>query len=449
MIDAVMKLSIRIRDALDRVRRFKARRRAVQELRRSLALIVDLGALETNVASHVRELFDPDLLVILQLDPVTADYRPSFCWGVSQEELKDVALPANGRLAQWFRVNETCLLDRNQGVIAYIGDDDRRLLERLNARICAPLLARNHLVGVMVLGSTRPWRPGRRDGDLLLQLANQASLAFQNAVLYRDLRKRLDRLHRADRLAAIGQLAAGVAHEVNNPLTSIRSTMQYLAGSLEDTATQQLVADLIGDVDRIGQTINNLLSLTRTSDFKPEDVDLFALIRQTLRLIENKAREQSVSIEERLESPLNLQADDTQLRQLVLNLILNAIQAMVDGGHITVSAKRELLEQVATPTRERAQIRLEIADNGPGIPADQAKAVFDPFFTTKSEGTGLGLAICHGIVQRHAGEIELDSTLGQGTTVSILLPVKPFENRAKPDAPPPGDTAHPSPSGGA
>ncbi len=401
----------------------------MQDLRRSLALIVDLGALETNVACHVRELFDPDLLVILQLDPASSDYRPSFCSGVSREQLEGLALASDSRLVQWFRVNETCVVvSRDRGVVAYIGDDERQLLKRLHARICAPLLARNHLLGVLVLGSTRPWHPGRRDADLLLQLANQASLAFQNAALYRDLRKRLDRLHRADRLAAVGQLAAGVAHEVSNPLTIIRSTMQYLGGSLEDPETRRLVGDLIGEVDRIDQTISNLLSLTRHSHFQPEDVDLFDLVSQTLRLVETQARQQSVRLDERLEPPINLRADAAQLRQLVLNLILNALQAMPDGGRIRISARRQQLKQLATPAGGRAQIHLEIADDGPGIAPDQVKTVFDPFFTTKTEGTGLGLAICHSIVQRHEGEIELDSTLGQGTTVSILLPVRPFEN---------------------
>ena len=429
MMAAVMKLSVRVRDMIDRVRRFKVRRRAVQELRRSLALIVDREALETNVASHVRELFNPDLLVILQLDPTTSDHRLSFCSGIRREQLDNMALATDGRLAQWFRVNETCLVvGRDRGVINYLDRDERQLLERMQARICAPLLARNHLLGVLILGSARPWRPGRRDAELLLQLANQASLAFQNAALYRDLRKRLDRLHRADRLAAVGQLAAGVAHEVSNPLTIIRSTMQYLGGSgVADPSARQSIADLIDEVDRIDQIVGNLLSLARPSHFQPEEVDLAELVQDTLRLIEAQARQQTVRLERRLESPINLKADAAQLRQLLLNLVLNALQAMPDGGKITVSAQREQIEPASTTAKSRAQIRLEIADDGPGIAADQIKSVFDPFFTTKREGTGLGLAICHAIVQRHEGEIEIDSTVGQGTTVSIALPVRPFQ----------------------
>ena len=246
------------------------RRRAVQELRRSLALIVDVGALESSVATRIREFFDPDLLVILQLDVTASRYRPSFYSGAADEDVAGMSFAPRGRLAQWFRTNEACLVvDRDPGVMLFLEGEERRSLVRLRAKLCAPLLARNHLAGFLVLGSDRPWRPTRRDGDLLLQFANQASLAFQNALLYREQRRRLDRLHRADRLAAVGQLAAGVAHEVRNPLTSIRSTMQYLAGSFEgDEIKKTLATDLIEEVDRIDQTITGLLSLTRPSEFQ-------------------------------------------------------------------------------------------------------------------------------------------------------------------------------------
>ena len=422
MISVLMNLAAQVRDTVDRVRRLKTRRRAVQELRRSLALIVDLGALEASVATRIKEFFDPDLLVILQLDPATSSYRPGFRSGLGQEALEEVAFSPHGRLAQWFRTNETCLVvDRDRGVVQYLEERERQHLARLKARLCAPLLARNHLAGILVLGSARLWRPTRRDADLLLQFANQASLAFQNAALYREQGRRLDRLHRADRLAAVGQLAAGVAHEVRNPLTAIRSTMQYLAGSFEDQAKQVLVEELIGEVDRIDQTISGLLSLTRPSELEPEEVDLGELIRQTARLVEAAARKQGVAIEVTvLDATLAVWGDPAQLKQVFLNLILNALQAMPNGGRITLAAR---LERPHPPAREAPRARVDIVDDGPGIPPDKLKTVFDPLFTTKQEGTGLGLTICHGIVERHEGDIELESTVGAGTTVTVRLPL--------------------------
>lgn len=412
-----------LRNLVDRLRRGRARRRAIQELRRSLALIVDLEALEASVATRLKELFDPDRLLILQLDRRAARFRPSFVSGLSRAEVAGVELPAEGRLARWFLVNESCLLlPRDRAVLSYLDARERITLEGLGVQLAAPLVAQNHLVGMLLLSGRRGGRPpSRGDAEILLQLANQASLAFQNAALYREQQERLDRLHRADRLAAVGQLAASVAHEVRNPLTSIRSTMQYLAGGFEEgDPRRELAAELIDEVDRIDSTISGLLSLTRSGELQPAAVELVSLLRQTVRLVETQARKQAVVIEERYDAPeLVVMADGGQVKQVFLNLILNALQAMPDGGRVTVR-----LSAMTSPTSGEAPswAVVEIADDGPGIPPDKLKSVFDPFFTTKSEGTGLGLAICHGIVERHGGEIELLSTEGEGTTAVIQLP---------------------------
>lgn len=427
-----MDLAARVRDTVDRMRRLKTRRRAAQDLRRSLALIVDSGALESSFATRIKEFFDPDLLVILQLDPTTADFRPTLCSGMlegsrlERGELDDLSIDPGGKLARWFRVNESCLLvQRDKGVVNYLGDSERALLDRLGVRMCAPLLARNHLAGILVLGAQRDWRPSRRDAELLLQFANQASLAFQNASLYGEQRKRLDRLHRADRLAAIGQLAASVAHEVRNPLTSIRSTIQYLGQSFEDSAKRELVTELIDEVDRIDHTVSSLLSLARTGNFQPVALDLVELAESTIRLVKPQAREQAVSFKSRFAEPtVHVPGDPAQLKQVLLNLLLNALQAMAGGGQISV----EIGTSDAAASQEAQRARLRIADNGPGIPEDELQAVFDPFFTTKSDGTGLGLAICHSIIRRHEGEIEVESTEGEGTVVSIHLPLAAEES---------------------
>ncbi len=423
MISTIMDLAAHARQALDRMRRVKMRRRAAQDLRRSLALIVDLGALEASVATRIQEFFDPDLLVILQLDPTHSEFCPSFCSGISRESLGDLAIDPQGKLARWFRINETCLVvDRDHGVINYLDEVEQTTLRRLEARLCAPLMARNYLGGMLVLGTHRPWRPSRRDAELMLQLSIQASLAFQNAALYSEQRRRLDRLHRADRLAAVGQLAAGVAHEVRNPLTAIRSTMQYLSTSFDDQAKKALVEELIDEVDRIDDTISGLLRLTKVGDLQLAEVDLVDLLRQTIRLVSGQASKQHVRIEDKIQTAsLPSLADAAQLKQVFLNLILNALQAMPDGGEIVVTAKPEL---AAAAGAESPRALIDISDNGSGIAPDKLNSVFDPLFTTKSDGTGLGLAICHGIIQRHQGEIELTSIDGQGATASIQLPMR-------------------------
>ncbi len=197
-------------------------------------------------------------------------------------------------------------------------------------------------MGLLLLGSRSERPPSRHDADLLKHLADQASLAFQNVALYREQQERLGRLHRADRLAAMGQLAAGVAHEVRNPLTAIRSTIQYLGrGLARSDPKAELVEELIGEVDRIDSTISGLLSLSRGGELKHGEMDLVELLEGTIRLLEIQARKQGVELEERYRHrPLPLVADAGQLRQVFLNLVLNALQAMPEGGRITVTASR-------------------------------------------------------------------------------------------------------------
>ena len=421
-----------IRHHLHRIRRRKARRRAVQDFRRSLALIVDLEALESSVAARLKELFDPERLLILQLDRAATQYRPSFWSGFEASPPDRIEIQPHGRLARWFLINETSLLTtRDRGVLAYLDPDEQEIFRRLDMQLCAPLLARNYLAGMILLGGSDPdWLPNRQDADLLMELANQVSLAFQNAALYREQQERLEALHRADRLAAVGALAAGVAHEVGNPLTAIRSTMQFLGSRFPDEDPgRELVGELIGEVDRIKDTISSLLSLARSDDFSPSHLDLIEHTKQTLHLVEIQARKQSVRLDHRFAlSSLPMVADGNQLRQLLLNLVLNALHAMPDGGRITVwvglDEEREADEWA----------RIEIEDTGPGIPQEHLKSIFVPFFTTKKDGTGLGLAICRSIIQRHRGTIQVDSVEGRGTTVTIVLPTQP-SSRSRGDSP--------------
>jgi signal transduction histidine kinase len=400
---------------LGRLGRRRLNRRAVQELGRSLALIVDREALEASFAARVRELFDPDRLIVLEPAGEEGGFEPTFSFGYSEEELSGATLPARSKLARWLSVNETCLVfDRQPGVVDYLDPGERDLLRRLRLGAAVPMISLNRLTGILLLGFDRSSpRLSRADLELLGLLARQASLAFDNAALYREQRERLDRLHRAERLAAVGQLAAGVAHEIRNPLTAIRSTMQYLLQGLDRSEPRhQLVTELLGEVDRINSTVGGLLSLSRSGELRPVTLDLREPLGSVVALLAARAAEQGVEIAASLpDEPLLVLGDAGQLKQVFLNLVLNAVQAMTGGGRVRVEASEG----------EWAQVR--IADTGPGIPEDQLRRVFDPFFTTKSDGTGLGLAICHGIVAQHQGEIQMESEPAAGTTVTVRLPL--------------------------
>lgn len=405
-----------------RWRRRRIDRRAFQELGRSLALIVDREALEASVATRIRELFDPDRLVILEPDLGEAAFRPGFSFGLEPEALEGVEVLARGKLARWLKVNEVCFVrDRQPGIFDYLDPAEQELFHYLKVSIAVPMVSINRLTGILLLGCDRPGRwLYKSDLELLQLLSSQASLAFENAALYRSQQERLDRLHRAERLAAVGQLAAGVAHEIRNPLTAIRSTMQYLLQGSGNEPRQELMAELLSEVDRINGTVGGLLSLSRAGELHKTEIDLLDPLSKSIHLIQARAGEQGVAVEARLGSePLRVLGDSGQLKQVFLNLLLNALQSMPDGGRITVTAGP--WRSAAHPGARWAQVR--ITDTGAGIPPDQIRRIFDPFYTTKQEGTGLGLAICHGILERHQGEIELESEEGRGTTAAVRLPL--------------------------
>lgn len=409
---------------LGRWRRRRIDRRSFQDLGRSLALIVDREALESSVAARIRELFDPDRLVILQPDPDGASFVPTFTNGLSPEALADVRVPSRGRLARWLSVNETSLaLDQRPDVHEYLDATERELLARLRVDLCVPMVHLNRLTGILLLGADRKgWSPTRAEIEMLDLLASQAGLAFENAALYRAQRERLDRLHRAERLAAVGQLAAGLAHEIRNPLTAIRSTMQYLLKGIDPGEPRhELIEELLSEVDRINSTVSGLLTLSRSGELRLAEIDLLAPLSTSVHLVQARADEQKVVLETQFSrEPLRILGDAGQLKQVFLNLILNALQAMSEGGRITITAG-----PWGSPSGggAAAWAQVRIADTGPGIPEDELRRVFDPFFTTKKEGTGLGLSICHGIIEQHQGEIRLESEIGRGTTALVRLPL--------------------------
>ncbi len=221
-------------------------------------------------------------------------------------------------------------------------------------------------------------------------------------LLLRDLReiKRLEaRVRRHERLAALGRMAASVAHEIRNPLSSIRGFAQFLGHQLRDRPREHEYAGImVKEIDRINGVVTDLLTFARPLEPEPIPTDPAELIDHTLRLVEGDAEARGVALRREVEETIgSVPLDPNQMTQVLLNLCLNALQAVPDGGTVTVGAERD------------GGVRFWVADDGPGIPDDQAERIFDPFFTTREKGTGLGLAIVRKIVEAHGGEIRLES----------------------------------------
>lgn len=399
-------------------------RQAVQDFNRSLLLIVDPESLQASIGARLTELFACDRILILQLDPERGTFKPTFSLGFDLNVLGNSPLRRHGRLAKWLLVNETCLIvPRTSGVDEYLSEAEQEMLGRLQIRFCVPLISLNRLTGIIMLGSEKAgWDLSPHDLELLQLLAGQASLAFENAYLYHEQRERLRRIYRAERLAAAGQLAAGVAHEIRNPLTAIRSTIQYAVHEYEESNPKRaLLQELLTEVDRIDRTVNGLLSLTRLGEIVPEPVDIGDVLARSLTLVSAQAQRQGVEVKlAETAHRFQIMGDIGQLKQVFLNLLLNALQAMPDGGRLQTTV--EEWQAGMTPVAGR-WVQIRISDSGTGIPSEHLDKVFDPFFTTKREGTGLGLSVCHGIVHRHEGEIDLASEVGKGTIVTLRFPL--------------------------
>lgn len=236
--------------------------------------------------------------------------------------------------------------------------------------------------------------------------------------IFRDLvevRRLQQEVERTKRLASLGSLAAGVAHEIRNPLSSVKGFATYFREKLKDSPQDRDTATtMIQEVERLDRVIGQLLEFARPSTLKIKPVRVTDLIRHSLKLIEGDARTKGVEVKADL--PANLpQAlmDADRMNQVLLNLYLNAIQAMDGGGVLQVTVSRDDSRKLTTIT---------VSDNGRGIEAADQERIFDPYFTTKSDGTGLGLAIVHKILDAHGGSIKVRSQKGAGTTVTMTLP---------------------------
>ena len=236
-------------------------------------------------------------------------------------------------------------------------------------------------------------------------------------VLFRDITeiKQLKKeIAQSQRLASLGSLAAGVAHEIRNPLSSIKGFATYFKERYRDNPDDSQTADImVQEVDRLNRVIGQLLDYARPMTMNRRETAIQTVIQHALRMIESQAREKGVVIQIELQADVAaVMIDPDRIKQVFLNLYLNAIGAMEGGGILSVA--------LFSMTDRR--IRIEVRDTGVGIDPKDLDRIFDPYFTTKSSGTGLGLAIVQKIIEAYRGEIQVASTPGLGTTVSVILP---------------------------
>jgi len=268
----------------------------------------------------------------------------------------------------------------------------------------------------------------KKDGATVLlgltaTLLKDDSNAVRGIILtFQDITKLVEleeQMRRQERLATVGSLAAGIAHEIRNPLASLSGSIQLLKGELQLKGDDRRLMDIVvRETDRLNEIITDFLEYARPKSAQMTCIALEPLLEETIILLKNsRSFREDISIVSAVDPQLQLKGDAQRLRQVFWNLLINSCQAMPQGGTITIWAKRDLMSD------DPAMAEIILHDTGQGITKEALKKIFEPFFTTKNEGTGLGLAIAYRIVEDHQGTISVDSGSGQGTRFFIRIPL--------------------------
>lgn len=289
----------------------------------------------------------------------------------------------------------------------------RELIDAMRAvsgDLLFPFVSGDEVLGFMALRDDRSAEPyATKEIAQLMKIADTAATVIWNSKLSENLRER-------ERLAAVGAMAAGLAHEIRNPLGAIKGAAEYLDPS-EGPPDPELLQVIIEEVNRLNKVVSQFLDYARPFRARFGWVDLNDLVRRTARLLGARREEPIPEMELALADDVPpIEADGEQMKQVVLNLVLNA-----------VDASREVAAPIRVETRllrGRQTVELRVIDHGVGIPKADLEQVFIPFFTTKQQGTGLGLAVCHRIVANHGGTIHPESEVGEGTSFVIQLPIR-------------------------
>jgi two-component system sensor histidine kinase HydH len=362
--------------------------------------------------------------------------------GVDEERIRGVALPLDRESS----VVARAIFEKIPFIIPDATQDPRInpvMRERFNLKslVVIPLLAKEKALGAIAADHIEPGRAITRETvESMMTFAQQAGLAIHNAFMYQelktfsqqmeekiqkttaDLRKTEAQLMRSEKLAALGQLAAGIAHEIRNPLTSINILIHSVTENLpSETSHREDLKVIEEEIHRINEIVEQFLRFAKPSPPLLTRGKVLPILEETLQLLKPQLERQRITVRKEFQPLVPIVLDREQIKQVLLNLLINAIQAMPHGGRLVLGAE----------VSENGQwIQLSIRDSGIGIPPENMKKLFDPFFSTKEGGVGLGLSIAHRIMDQHHGKIEVESHPGEGTLFNLWLPIHQKEEDA-------------------
>jgi len=291
-------------------------------------------------------------------------------------------------------------------------------LSHLRAGICVPLVSQGNILGLWnILDETGTASYSTEEIARLMAVGEQAAINIENSKMFERIRER-------DRLAVLGEMAAGLAHEIRNPLGAIKGAAQYLDPAAAGSEAAEFLHIIIEESDRLNGVVNQFLDYARPLKLQLEQVDANRLVEHAGKLFAASGQHQDIEVSLQLVDDLPpVPANPQQLTQVLLNLLSNAAEAMAGKGRIVIKTRH----LPATEYRRQGTIEIEVTDNGPGIPPEVRQNIFIPFFTTKEGGTGLGLAISQRIVEHHGGWLRVRSAPRAGASFTITLPTPALE----------------------
>jgi signal transduction histidine kinase len=387
---------------------------------------LDTQEVLNNALMIVEQWLDAEVSSIFEVDKVKGELFFRLARGASCEPIKALRLQIGEGIAGWVAQTE-------QPLICADPYRDARFSRQFDERsgfctrsiLCVPLKSQDRLVGVLEVLNKQGGRSFNDDDlEMLTILSNMIGPALENAQLYRRLQEKLEltmeelqmveeKLLQSQRLAALGKLSKGVAHEVRNPVMIIGGFARRLQKRLSDNdPTREMIAPILDEVHRLEQMVAEIEAFTVLLEPDLKRRDLGEVIDRVLAEADPALTQRRITVQRLIPQQLpRIPLDENLMDQALHHLIDNAMEAMAGGGQLTLEV-----------TPEAKGLRLTLRDTGAGIPPEDMPYIFDPFFSSKPHGTGMGLTKVHQVISDHGGEIEITSVPGQGTEVTIRLP---------------------------
>ena len=365
---------------------------------------------------------DHALLCLFDQRGQVTDWRSLGGGRLTKTQAQALVDDKNSELGKMLETGESALISDPEHVL---------LLEQCHSVVGTRIIHHGAVLGVIALGHKDPDAYDAGHLRLLESITEQAALAIRNAELYAELRHYAlnletmvaertaelraaqTQLIRSEKLASLGRLAAGIAHEVNNPLQAIRNCLELAIEDIDAdrTVDKELLTVAEQDVQRIRRIVSQLLDFSRPGSGELIPLDVGKLVASVLKLVGRQLDRANIKLNADIQRTDRVQMNEDQFKQVILNLVLNAQEAMPNGGQLDVKV-----------FQQDSDVRIALIDTGIGIAEENLERIFDPFFSTKVDGTGLGLAVSYGIVEGHGGRIEVQSTVNKGSTFTVVLP---------------------------